>query len=605
MKILLLLLCALAGMTVSQAQNVPIGEWGGLFGYMSANHVVDTGKRIFCSSYNGLFSVDHAGKEIRIFSKSEGLTDVGISSMACDAGGNNILIAYRSGNLDLLILNESSELTEVVNLPVLLQAAGLPDNKQINRIVFHENLAYLGSNFGIIVIDTQLHEVRETYRYIGPQGTEANVQDLAFTTDSLFAATAMGLIGTSLKNTVNRQYFASWKTIPTKGQITSLIAANHVLYGGFPGMGIMKRKGNAWVPVYNSSSKTTSFSQSAERIAAAFENEAITFDLTETPVVYKNPLFTSLSQPSLTASNTLWLADKNQGLLGNPNNIFHSYSPIQKDSTISNRADSSVIDETGLTWSRLPAYLGGGIAIKDPKTGKQRFLSTSAAGGSLPSSIINSLAEDTDGYIWFASDNGVGYFLPYDALTLPRLDAILPIFGQRKLLTREQCTALAVEPGNRKWIGTKKGLYLFSSDGSELLLHFSAENSPLPSNEIKALRFESQTGLLYIDTPNGMVSYRSDATTPEERFSTVTIFPNPVRPGYSGNLGIKGLMNNSFVKITSLSGRLIYEARSQGGTVSWNLNDYTGRRAAGGIYIVMAISEDKSAKFVGKFAVID
>jgi hypothetical protein len=102
-----------------------------------------------------------------------------------------------------------------------------------------------------------------------------------------------------------------------------------------------------------------------------------------------------------------------------------------------------------------------------------------------------------------------------------------------------------------------------------------------------------------------MVSYRSNSTQPSESLSAVTIFPNPVRPGYGGEVGIKGLMNESVVKITELSGRLIYETTSQGGTASWNLNDYTGRRARGGIYMVFIVSGDGTEKLAGKLAVID
>jgi hypothetical protein len=102
-----------------------------------------------------------------------------------------------------------------------------------------------------------------------------------------------------------------------------------------------------------------------------------------------------------------------------------------------------------------------------------------------------------------------------------------------------------------------------------------------------------------------MVSYRGNSTQASENLSSVTIFPNPVRPGYGGAVGIKGLMNESVVKITELSGRLIYEARSQGGTASWNLNDYTGRRARGGIYMVFIVSGDGTEKLAGKLAVID
>jgi hypothetical protein len=218
---------------------------------------------------------------------------------------------------------------------------------------------------------------------------------------------------------------------------------------------------------------------------------------------------------------------------------------------------------------------------------------------------IRSLAMDREGNIWFASDRGVGYFWPDGIFTTSQVNAVLPVYGQRRLFSNERCTALAVESGNRKWIASASGLHLFDPEGSELIRQFTTENSPLPSAVIKSLRFDDESGLLYIDTPNGMVSYRSDATISEEKLSQLTIFPNPVRPGYQGWVGIKGLVENSVVKITELSGRLVHETRSQGGSASWNLNDYTGRRARGGVYLVLVVAPDGTERLEGKLAIID
>jgi hypothetical protein len=146
---------------------------------------------------------------------------------------------------------------------------------------------------------------------------------------------------------------------------------------------------------------------------------------------------------------------------------------------------------------------------------------------------------------------------------------------------------------------------LFIADGTELISKFTAADSPLPNDHITALRFDPETGLLFADTPLGMVSYQTATSVSAENLTKMTIFPNPVRPGYSGNVGIKGLTNQATVKITDISGRLIYETRSEGGTASWNLNDYTGRRARGGIYLVLVVSADGTEKLAGKLAVIN
>ncbi|MDQ6478903.1 T9SS type A sorting domain-containing protein [Dyadobacter sp. LHD-138] len=584
--------------TYTQAQDIALGQWQSHFSYKSAQHIVEAKNRIFCSTYNGLFSINPADNQVVAYSKANGLSDVGISSMAYDATANLLLLAYRNGNVDLLYLNEKAEPQEIINWPFLQDAAGLPESKRISKILFKDQSAYLSTNFGIIVINPRLREVVETYRYIGPNGTEVQVTDMTFTSDSLFAATSQGLLGTSLNSSINRQYFANWKTISTPYKAIAISYQNNSLYAGFSGQGIFKKNSEKWDVVYASTSANSSFSENL----ATLSNRIIVLGK-DKPDVYENPIFRSLRE-SIFHSTFFWTADAQQGLLSNKDGTFKSYNPSQGDTTITVKKDSAIVDLNGLVWSRLPSYLGGGILVKNQKNNQQRVLSVAAGNGGLPSSAINSLAVDTDGFIWFASDRGVGYFIPDEILSGSRQDAILPVYGQRKLFSNERCNAIAVEPGNRKWIATNNGLFQFTADGSERITEFNIENSPLPSNQVRDLLFENETGLLFADTPNGMVSYRSDATTAQENLSAITIFPNPVRPGYEGNLGIKGLTDNSIVKITDLSGRLVYETRSQGGTASWNLNDYTGRRAKGGIYLIIIVSSDRREKIAGKLAVI-
>ena len=51
------------------------------------------------------------------------------------------------------------------------------------------------------------------------------------------------------------------------------------------------------------------------------------------------------------------------------------------------------------------------------------------------------------------------------------------------LLTGNTVNAIAVDGGNRKWIGTLgAGIYLVNADGSEILAHYTAADSPLLSD---------------------------------------------------------------------------------------------------------------------------
>jgi hypothetical protein len=597
---ILLLLFGLIANTL-HAQDIPIGTWQSHVSYRSAKHLLKIGNKFFCSTYNGLFSIDPADNKVINYSKVNGLSDTGISSMAYDSLENLLILAYRSGNLDLVYLNKEAEPYQIINWDFLADASGLPESKQITKILFRENKAYLSTNFGIVVIDPKLREVEETYRYIGAGGSEVQITDITFAKDSLYAVTSQGLLATSSASSVNKQYYLNWKAILTPFKTVAVSYQDGNIYTGFSGQGIYKKGKAVWELIYPSLSQNYSFSDQNNLVTLTDKIAVLNQDR---PVVYENPIFSAL-QESLLSNSYFWSTDSKQGLLSNREGSFRSYSPTDGDTTLSPRADSSLIDLNGLTWTRLPDYLGGGISVKNIQTNKQRILSTTTGNGGLPSSAIHSLSLDTDGYIWFASDRGAGYFIPDDVLNASPLNAVLPVYGQRRLFANERCNAIVTEPSNRKWIGTNNGLFQFTPDGTELLKQFTAADSPLPSSQINALNFEGESGLLFVDTPNGMVSYRSDSSTPANSLSSVLVFPNPVRPNYEGDLGIKGLMENSAVKFTDLSGRLVYETRSHGGTASWNLNDYTGKRVRAGIYLIIIVSSEKKEKVAGKLAVIN
>ncbi len=77
------------------------------------------------------------------------------------------------------------------------------------------------------------------------------------------------------------------------------------------------------------------------------------------------------------------------------------------------------------------------------------------------------------------------------------------------------------------------------------------------------------------------------------------MFPNPVPPGFSGTIAIRGLANNAFVKITELDGRLVYQTRALGGQAIWDGRNYRGQKISSGAYLVL-VSDDGSNSSAGK-----
>ncbi len=232
----------------------------------------------------------------------------------------------------------------------------------------------------------------------------------------------------------------------------------------------------------------------------------------------------------------------------------------------------------------------------------------------LVSAQIFSMAEDLDGAIWVGTDRGIGvYYSPTDVFTTNNFYAE----GVRikanpndslvfYLLKHETVTAIAIDGANRKWFGTEKaGVFLVSKDGSQQILNFNVDNSPLISNTILSLAIDQKSGEVFFGTDQGLVSYRGTATQGDDGFGDVYAFPNPVRPSYDGNITITGLAANINVKITDITGNLVYETNSLGGQAIWNGRTQNGDRVHTGVYLVFCSNDDGSKTFVTKILFIN
>lgn len=266
-----------------------------------------------------------------------------------------------------------------------------------------------------------------------------------------------------------------------------------------------------------------------------------------------------------------------------------------------------VPDDNGFLWLRTE--VGGGLLVFDPQTNRSRALSTQTNQGGLLTNSVRALVKDRNGVIWVGTDLGpMVYDNPYGAFD-PVITAQSPIINGRRLLANEIITSIVVDGGNRKWLGTRSGLYHVAPDGSQLLDTFTADNSPLPANMVQSLAIEPTSGKVFIatgtaDQSRGIISYQGTATEPVSTLNQITIFPNPVRPDFTGTVGINGLTENATVKIFNAGGQLVYETRSQGGTATWTLRDYQGRMAQTGIYLIVVVNVDGSEGLAGKLAVV-
>lgn len=289
------------------------------------------------------------------------------------------------------------------------------------------------------------------------------------------------------------------------------------------------------------------------------------------------------------------------------NYIFNSN--VFKSSTI---YSDLIVTENNQIW--ILTRNSGVVVLKEAPDGgfyEKSFPITDLDGNNM--SYAYCLEEDNNGDVWIGTNRGPVVYNSSDNIfteqdirgyhiKIPRKDGT----GQADfLLDYEIINDIAVDGGNRKWIATESsGVFLISSDGKKTTHHFTKENHPLFSNNILGLDVQEKTGEVFISTNLGLLSFMGSAITGNTDYENVYVYPNPIRPGYNGEITITGLVTDSFVKITDVSGNLVHETKSLGGQAVWNGLDFDGNRVSTGIYLVFLSNEDGSKTHVTKLLFI-
>ncbi|MBP5797623.1 MAG: hypothetical protein J6W26_05070 [Bacteroidales bacterium] len=232
--------------------------------------------------------------------------------------------------------------------------------------------------------------------------------------------------------------------------------------------------------------------------------------------------------------------------------------------------------------------------------------------GGLSGSSVNCLAMDRNGYVWVGTDSGPCYFPDtkklfdspqYDAsvVLVPRNDGTSqadPLFNEIKVLS------IGVDGNNNKWFGLESGVYEMSPDCKTELLHFTTDNSPLLDNAVNTMTINDD-GEVFFGTDLGVISYRGSATPGGQTNSDVIAYPNPVRPGYSGFVGIKGLVEDALVRIATVDGSFVTELIAEGGQAVWDCTTMDGKKVRPGIYLVFVSTQEGNERLATKILIMN
>lgn len=192
------LIIALSFQSTSQ---VPVGQWDIHLNYSNANTVLEVDNIIYVGTKSNLYAYDRDDYGIEIFSVLNGLSSMDISALAHSPEHNLLIIGYRDGNIDLLT-NGS-----VINIPYINMTNTLSE-KTINHIFVDDNLAYLSCLFGLVILDIEKSEIKETC-YFSNNGINTTVFESFVFDDSIYTPADNFLANKVFVGTSSGLYYAN------------------------------------------------------------------------------------------------------------------------------------------------------------------------------------------------------------------------------------------------------------------------------------------------------------------------------------------------------------------------------------------------------------
>ncbi len=273
-----------------------------------------------------------------------------------------------------------------------------------------------------------------------------------------------------------------------------------------------------------------------------------------------------------------------------------------------------VIDHEGTKW------FTNGVPLFNPNTGtvipEKKFVfyneSNQIAGTTegwgeltvtdgMTSVNVLSLAVDTRGDVWAGTNSGI------TIISTPRNPKSRLSKVYNASVRDQSVTCIAVDPLNNKWIGTSQGVFVLSPDGITLLQKYTVESTEgrLVDNNILSIVFDTKKGIAYFGTDKGLSALEIMPIQSEQEFSTIKVSPNPVKLSQNSTVEIRGLVDDSIVKILSITGKIIHQFSAQGGgRAFWNLKDSNGNYVGSGVYIIAVHNSAGDKIKTAKVAVI-
>ncbi len=317
------------------AQNQALGTWRVHLPYRNATAITQSDDFIYVGTELSFFTYNKNDGSIERYDKSDGFSDLNIRALSYNENSNSLLVAYENANIDLFKNNQT-----IINVADI-QRATISSVKQVNHIYMSGNLAYLSCNFGIVVLDLEKEEIKDTY-IIGENGSQIQIYQVATDDNFIMAATEDGIYQAPI-NSNNLANFNNWTAQELALSVNNNVKTNGIVaaYGQFHAI-----VGNQlWSSVGDGSWTVTYDNDSLFLHNISFDNQRITLtewgseessvnarlvllDQNFEPQYFKNGGLGRPLQSIFSSDNQLWVADLYNGLVNiNQDNAYQRVIP--------------------------------------------------------------------------------------------------------------------------------------------------------------------------------------------------------------------------------------------------------------------------------------
>jgi hypothetical protein len=286
-------------------------------------------------------------------------------------------------------------------------------------------------------------------------------------------------------------------------------------------------------------------------------------------------------------------------------NAGKSYGYVNKSDPSARGVVSLAIDGYGTKWIGGNPGNGKGLIyyndndtpedLTDDKTG----ILTYSEYDDLLSNEHSTIAYDYNRILWVGTPAGL--------VAIANLNFLFynskPIIRSVPILSGQPINDILIDPQNRKWLATTKGVWVIDENGNKVLAHITTENSPLSTDDVKAIELNEVTGEVYLGTQNGLFVANTLSIKPLDEYK-ISCYPQPFNLNKDTEIAIDGLGSVSEVRILTVSGALVKVFNTESRKFMWDGKDENGKEVAPGVYLIVTKSGDSAASGVGKIAII-